>query len=127
MIDIDRLTLGEIKQISRLVNNSKTNENSVFDDLIGKYVIIRTYSAGVHAGYLEKKSGNEVILRDSRRLFYWETNEGITLSALATNGASKNSKITEKLPWHWLEAIEIIPVNENQISTIRDAENVKAK
>lgn len=36
------------------------------------YVIIRTYSAGVHAGYLESRNGKEVTLKNSRRLWYWD-------------------------------------------------------
>ena len=30
-------------------------------DLIGKYVIVRTYSAGVHAGWLYERDGREVV------------------------------------------------------------------
>lgn len=36
-----------------------------------KYVIVRTYSAGVFAGYLDSKNGKEVVLLDARRLWYW--------------------------------------------------------
>ena len=31
------------------------------------YVIVRTYSAGVFAGSLEKRIGQEVVLRNARR------------------------------------------------------------
>jgi hypothetical protein len=36
-----------------------------------KYVIVRTYSAGVFAGQLESRNGREVILRNARRIWYW--------------------------------------------------------
>ena len=36
-----------------------------------KYVIVRTYSAGVFAGELESKNGQEVVLRNARRIWYW--------------------------------------------------------
>ncbi|RLI72250.1 MAG: hypothetical protein DRP02_02230 [Candidatus Gerdarchaeota archaeon] len=52
-----------------------------------KYVIVRTYSAGVHAGYLEKKIGQNVILKNARRLWYWDG--ASTLSQLAMEGVSK--------------------------------------
>ena len=37
-----------------------------------KYVICRTYSAGVFAGYLESRNGQEVVLRNARRIWYWK-------------------------------------------------------
>ena len=55
------------------------------DELDGmKYVIVRTYSAGVFAGYLEKKDGQNVILKNARRLWYWSG--ASTLSQLAMEG-----------------------------------------
>lgn len=52
-----------------------------------KYVIARTYSAGVFAGYLESRTGQEAVLRNSRRLWYWAG--AASLSQLATDGTSK--------------------------------------
>lgn len=37
-----------------------------------KYVICRTHSAGVFAGYLESRTGQEVVMRYARRIFYWD-------------------------------------------------------
>ena len=34
-------------------------------------VMVRTYSAGVHFGYLKKREGKEVTLINSRRVWYW--------------------------------------------------------
>lgn len=51
------------------------------------YVIIRTYSAGVHAGYLEKRDNKEVLLRKSRRIWYWDG--AASLSQMAVDGVSK--------------------------------------
>lgn len=36
-----------------------------------KYVIARTYSAGVFAGFLESRKGQEVVLSTARRIYYW--------------------------------------------------------
>ena len=36
-----------------------------------KYVIVRTCSAGVFAGYLKSRKGQEVSLVSARRLWYW--------------------------------------------------------
>lgn len=52
-----------------------------------KYIICRTQSAGVFAGYLESRNGQEVVLRKARRLWYWEG--AASLSQAAMDGFSK--------------------------------------
>jgi len=52
-----------------------------------KYVIVRTYSAGVFAGYLQERNGQEAVVRNARRLWYW--NGAASLSQLAMEGVSK--------------------------------------
>jgi len=51
-----------------------------------KYVICRTYSAGVFAGYLKSRKGKEVVLQDARRIWYWKG--AASLSQLAIDGTS---------------------------------------
>ena len=77
------------------------------------YVIIRTYSAGVHAGYLKSRQGKEVVLVNSRRLYYW--NGAATLSQMAIDGVTKpnDCKFTVVVPEITLtESIEIIPCSQ---------------
>jgi len=79
--------------------------------MIGKKVIVRTYSAGVHFGTLEKLEGKNATLSNTRRIWYWEG--AFTLSAIALNGLSKKSKLSVAIPENLLtEAIEVIPVSE---------------
>lgn len=54
-----------------------------------KYIICRTYSASVFAGYLGSRNGQEVVLLQARRLWYWEG--AASLSQLAMEGVSKPS------------------------------------
>lgn len=49
------------------------------------YVIVRSHTAGVHAGYLESRKGDTVILSESRRLWRWY---GASLSQVANTGPS---------------------------------------
>ena len=58
------------------------------------YQIVRTYSAGVFAGYVESRNGKEGVLRHSRRLWYWDG--AAALDQLAIDGTSKpdNCKFT---------------------------------
>ncbi len=55
----------------------------------GNYVIVRTNSAGVFAGTLESKDGQEVVLKDARRLWLWSG--AASLSELSVAGVSNPS------------------------------------
>ena len=78
----------------------------------GKKVIVRTYSAGVHYGELVEKEGQDVLLKNSRRIWYWKG--AFTLSEIAVKGLdTKASKLSVVVPEIMLmQAIEIIPVSD---------------
>jgi len=74
------------------------------------YVIVRTYSAGVFAGHLFSRNCREVVLKNARRLWYWEG--AASLSQLSVDGVSKpqNCKFPVIVPEVLLtEVIEILP------------------
>lgn len=97
------------------------------NSMIGKKVIIRTYSAGVWFGTLSEKAKNEVILTQARRMYKWWAAQSITLSACAKFGINQDrSKIVEAIPYVWLEAIEIIPCTDIAIESIEGAQSVVA-
>ena len=78
-----------------------------------EYVIVRTYSAGVFAGFLFKRDGKEATLRNARRIWYWDG--AASLSELAVRGTSKpeNCKFPIAVPEITLtEVIEIIPTTK---------------
>jgi len=84
------------------------------------YVIIRTYSAGVHAGWLKRRDGKEVELIAARRIWYWTG--AATLSQLAIDGTvnPKGCKFPPEVGSIILtEAIEIIPCTEKARLSIR--------
>lgn len=86
-----------------------------------KYVIVRTYSAGVFAGELESRNGREVILLNARRIWYWSG--AATLSQLAMEGTKDplNCKFPcEVSRVELLEAIEILDVTEEAKKSIKD-------
>jgi ferredoxin-fold anticodon binding domain-containing protein len=86
--------------------------------MIGKQVIIRTYTAGVHFGTLASINGKEAVLTDARRLWYWEG--AFTLSAVAMKGVNKTSKLSVSVPQILLtEAIEVIPCSDTAIECLR--------
>ena len=87
--------------------------------MIGKYVVVRTYSAGVHFGVLAAQHGKEVTLTDARRLWYWT--KAFTLSAVSQHGIGKDSKVSISVPEIMLtEAIEIIPCSAKAEKQLRE-------
>ena len=92
-----------------------------------KYVIVRTYSAGVFAGELEQKNGKEVTLINARRLWYWKG--AASLSQLAMEGTSNPNEC--KFPCEvnrveLLEVIEILDVTEKAKENIKSVPIWKA-
>ena len=85
----------------------------------GKYVIVRTYSAGVFAGEFVKRKGKEVELHNARRLWYWSG--AASLSQLAMEGTSnpKNCKFPIAVDCvELLDAIEILSVTDKARTSI---------
>ena len=80
--------------------------------MTGEKVLVRTYSAGVHYGELVDHEGKEVVLKNTRRLWYWRG--AFTLSEIALKGLNQDaSKLSVALPKIYLsEVIEIIPVSD---------------
>jgi len=92
-----------------------------------KYVICRTYSAGVFAGYLESRKGKEVKMTKARRIWYWKG--AASLSQLAMEGVSCPDEC--KFPCEvdsveLMEAIEIIPCTAKAQASIASVKVWKA-
>lgn len=87
----------------------------------GTHVIVRTQSAGVFAGTLEERNGQEVTLANARRLWYWAG--AATLSELATHGTKNPNQCKFPCPVDQvllLEAIEIIPTTDAAAKSITE-------
>jgi hypothetical protein len=80
-----------------------------------KYVIVRTYSAGVFAGFLESRNGQEVVMRNSHRIWYWAG--AASLSELAEKGTSKPSECKVDRV-ELLQAIEILDCTDEAQESI---------
>jgi hypothetical protein len=80
-----------------------------------EYCIVRTYSAGVFAGYFDRKTkGQEGTVFNARRLWYWDGAN--SLSELSVKGVSKpdNCKFAVEVSEVDLKQIvEILPCTEN--------------
>ena len=112
-----------LKLILKLVDVEENNVEetiTIEDFLLIKYVIVRTYSAGVFAGTLQRRSGTEVILTNARRI--WEWDGAASLSQLAEEGSSKPQNC--KFPCEVKEVlllgvIEILKVSKSAEENIK--------
>jgi len=106
----------------KYIKASQVNQPPV--QLDGKtYCIVRTYSAGVFAGYIDRKSVKDqcATIFNSRRIWYWEG--AASLSQLATDGTSNPSGC--KFPCEVVETdlaniIEVIVCTEKAKDSISE-------
>ena len=88
------------------------------------YSVIRTYSAGVWAGYVNlKKTGKERTIYTARRLWSWRGAK--TLSEMAMEGTTKPNECNFAVPVNEVQltdVLEVIPATKKAKQII---ENVK--
>ena len=84
------------------------------------YCIIRTRSAGVFAGNLVERDGNEGTVLNARRIWYWSG--AASLSQLAVDGTKDPANCKFPCPVERViltEIIEIIPCTEKAEKSIK--------
>ena len=77
--DLKEITINGVEYVAK---NSVSELAEKKDNM--PYVILRGNASGVFAGYLKERNGNEAILINSRRIWYWSG--AATLSQLAMEG-----------------------------------------
>lgn len=118
-MNIENLTIAEAREIARMFG-AATQAAPAPHPMVGKYVILRCYGAGVHAGVLVSQCGDHAVLRNSRRLWSWMANDGIALSGVAVHGI-KSGKIDTLLPEIALTGvIETIPCSTRAEASINE-------
>jgi len=105
-MNIDELTLGQIKQIQSLIGQQQPTKTH---PMLGRRCLIRTYSAGVHIGNITEIDGMECKLENALRLWKWEGG-GLSLSAVANNGI-KLGRLNRTGEVYLTNVIEIIPTS----------------
>lgn len=98
------------------------------DEWIGKYVVVRTRDAGVHAGILKSRDGRSCELTESRRLWYWKVaDKGAFLSGVATLGLDPASKVGAPIDVVLTENCEIIACTQQAAQSIAQAPTYEAR
>jgi hypothetical protein len=83
-------------------------------------VVVRTYGAGVHVGYLARAAGQEVELLEVRRLWRWYGAN--TLNEVASEGISGACRVSKPLRQSVLPTvIEVLPVSEKAAPSLLES------
>lgn len=88
--------------------------NGVFKKQVGenmkdkKYQIVRTQSAGVFAGYIVSRDGQEVVMENARRIWYWSG--AASLSQLAMEGTKNPTECKFPCEVNRIELLQVIEI-----------------
>lgn len=88
-------------------------------------VLIRSHLSGVHFGLLEYEKntpqGKEVVLRNSRRVHYWEGAASLSQMAVEGIGKPDQSRVAMELEIIKIQnVIETIPLTEKAFQNLKD-------
>lgn len=89
------------------------------ENYIGRYCVVRGDRSGVFAGTVTEIDGQNIEIKDVRRLWYWDGAASISQLALDGTTAPRNCKFTVSVPSILLtDAIEIIPATQKAQESI---------
>jgi len=106
----------EVNGVVYVKKGSDTTQHATYKD----YCIVRTFSAGVFAGNIDKTTSKVGTVRNARRIWYWRG--AASLNQLAMEGVKKpkECKFAIEVPEvHLTEIIEIIPCTKAAFDNIK--------
>ena len=114
------MKLKDLLELINLLKNSTENQGDSIKIENFRYVIVRTYSAGVFAGNFHSRLNGSVILQNARRLWKWSG--AASLSQLAMEGVKDPDNCMfpcEVDSIELLQPIEIITCTEKAKNSIK--------
>jgi hypothetical protein len=116
---MEKLNVNEI-EVNGIEYVRKGTQEAVAEKVDGLvYCIVRTYSAGVFAGYVKSRNGQDAVMIDSRGIWYWDGACGLSQLAVDGTVAPANCKFTVSVSKRELtQVIEIIPCTEKAKKSI---------
>ena len=78
--------MNDLEKLIILVNTLTGYGSRAAHPLAGRYVVVRSDAAGVHAGTFVDARDGRVLLSGARRLWQWQGAGGIALSGVAVHG-----------------------------------------
>ena len=125
-MDLNNLTLGQIKELQSIFTGVKPeNKSSMLQSYIGKYVICRTRNEGINSGVVVNIDETGVILKDARRFWYHEPKDKKLswYEGVAISGVSENSKLSAPVEKVIIEDYSLTLVSEEAEKSIRGIKN----
>jgi len=117
----ETMMIDDIKYIRADKNMAAETVNGM------KYCVVRTYSAGVHIGYVKsfgEKYPQSATLINSRRLHSWD--KAASLSQVAMDGVGGGSRVAMEVPEIELtDVIEVIPCSEVSAKFFKEVKSWK--
>ena len=93
---------------------------NINETIIGKYCIVRCDRASVFSGVVEQREGQAVLIRNARRIWYWDGAASLYQMALEGVKCPENCKFSvESESVVVLDSVEIIPCTETATENIR--------
>ena len=98
-MNIDGIELGDLKQVFEMFGAAPASFN-FYEDIVGKFVIVRSRSAGVNAGIVVAADPSGIVLKRVRRLWYHVPAEKSEswYEGVALYGLGNDSKISATVP-----------------------------
>ena len=116
--------MKELKMLEKIIDLCRSLDEPTecyHHGAIGKYCIVRTYSAGVYVGKVsEVDKHRNVKLTGSRMIYSWSG--ALSTLDIARNGVDDSSKLTNKVDEIYLEYIALIPIDEKIRKQLMDME-----
>jgi hypothetical protein len=124
-MNIDELTLGQIKQLQGLLGGDNKSASDLYQRYVGKYVICRTRNEGINAGVVIAADDTGVILQDARRLWYHKpkTTNCSWYEGIARDGISYDTKCGVAREKLIVEDYSLTICSEAAEKTIREAKD----
>lgn len=124
-INIDDLTLGQIKQIQAISCGATTpNSSNNFKSFFGKYVLARTRNSGVIFGKVVDADYGYLHLIEARRLWRLisKDKKQSWYEGVANSGLDDESKVSSEVERFIIEDYEIVLCSDDAIESIRGFE-----
>lgn len=101
-MDLNSITIGQaFNMLNELFGTGYTNPlpepTSLYECMVGKYVIVRSRNEGINAGVVEIADNTGVVLTEARRIWYHrpENKNMSWYEGVAVSGLSTDSKVSE--------------------------------
>lgn len=113
MIDINELTIGQARELAKMLSQPEQSKYSPHPS-VGRYCVIRSHAAGVHVGTVaevtDSASGREVRLHGTRRIWSWQG--ALSCTEISVSGVT-GGKLSVQAEINFVnQVIEVLPCSK---------------